>query len=270
MADKPVAKPPAAAVPPKAATSAPAPSTKPAAKPAAEPPKPVHVGGESFADRILPHIKKILIGTVVLVVVVGIFAGVTAIKEGRQERDSAKLDRVLAIAQQRIRGKDEKPDPNVPSFADPKERAATILDTIAKQDTDAPGPAFRGGLLLDAGKIDEAISVYRSATSGKTLEAVLCREGLGLALEAKAAAEKDIAARQKGYEEALTAFVTMQPDENGVRHVYALYHQARLQLLLGKRDQAKALFEKAQELNKGADREIADLIEKRLASLGAS
>jgi len=99
---------------------------------------------------------------------------------------------------------------------------------------------------------------------------VLSREGLGLALEAKASAEKDPAARQKGLEEALAAFNAMQPDEAGARRAYALYHQARIQLLLGKRADAKALFEKAKTANKDADREIADLIEKRLAALGAS
>ena len=37
----------------------------------------------------------------------------------------------------------------------------------------------------------------------------------------------------------------MQPDEKGPRHVYALYHQGRIQAALGKSAEAKALFEKA-------------------------
>ncbi len=39
----------------------------------AEPPKPVHIGGESIADRILPHLKKIVIGVIVLAVILSIF-----------------------------------------------------------------------------------------------------------------------------------------------------------------------------------------------------
>jgi len=237
---------------------------------AAEPPKPVHIGGESFIDRILPHLKKIIVATIVLAVILSAIFTVRWFKERKQVTATEKLDRVLGVAEQPIRGKDEKPDPKKPSYASAKERAAAVLDAIAKQGTEAGGFAFRGGLLLDAGKSDEAITEYRKGVADKTIEGVLCREGLGIALETKAAAEKDPAARQKGFEEALAAFVAMQPDDAGPRRAYALYHQARLQLLLGKRPDARALFEKAKQANKEADHEIADLIEKRLAALGAT
>lgn len=255
------------------AAGAPAPS-KPVTA-AAEPPKAVHIGGESFLDRIRPHIKQILITCLVVAVIASVIAVVHWFGERKQVAATEKLQRVLEVAQQPIRGKDEKPDPKKPSFAETKERAAAVLDAIAKQGTETAGAAFRGGQLLDTGKPDEAITEYKKGVADKTIEGVLCREGLGLALEAKATAEKDPAVRQKGLEEALDAFTTMQPDEAGLRHVYALYHQARLQALLGKRSEAKALFEKAKTANTGADheiadREIADLIEKRLAALGAS
>lgn len=237
---------------------------------AAEPPKPVHIGGESFVDRVLPHIKKILVGVIVIAAISGVAAGVSWFRERKLVTATEKLDRVLEVAQQPIRSKDDKPDPKKPSHAGTKERAAAVLDAIAKQGTDAAGPAFRGGQLLDAGKPDEAVTEYKKGVAQKGIEGVLCREGLGIALEARAAAEKDAAARQKGFEEALAAFVTMQPDEAGPRRAFALYHQARLQLLLGKRAEAKALFEKAKDANKDVDHEIADLIEKRLATLGAT
>jgi tetratricopeptide (TPR) repeat protein len=244
------------------------PHSKPTASPA-EPPKPVHIGGESFVDRVLPHIKKIIVSIIVLAVILCVIFAVRWFRERKQIDATEKLDKVLEVAQRPILGKDEKPDPKKPGFATAKDRAAAVLDAIAKQGTDAAGSAFRGGLLFDAGKLDEAITEYRKGTADKTIEGVFCREGLGLALEAKAAADKDPAARQKGLEEALTAFVAMQPDAVGPRRAYALYHQARIQLLLGKRAEAKALFEKAKDANKDADREIADLIEKRLAALGA-
>jgi len=241
---------------------------KPAA--AAEPPKPVHIGGESFLDRIRPHIKQILVGLVVLAVISGVVVGIGWLRERKQIAATAGLDRVLNLADQPIRGKDDKPDPKKPSFASAKERADKVLEAMTREGTDAAGPAYRGGLLLDAGKLDEAIAAYKKGSSDKSIEGILCREGLGLALEAKAAAEKDPAARQKGYEESLAAFAVMQTDETGPRRAYALYHQARLQLLLGKRGEAKALFEKAKAASKDADREIAELIEKRLAALGAT
>jgi hypothetical protein len=241
------------------------------AKPAAatEPPKPVHIGGESLLDRLRPHIKEILVGSVVVAVVAGGIAIVGWYRDSKQIAATDKLDRVLQIADRPVRGKDEKPDPAKPSFASTKERADAVLDAIAKEGATA-APAYKGGLLLDAGKPDEAITEYKKGVADKTIQGVLCREGLGLALEAKAAAEKDATARQKGYEDALAAFAAMQSDAAGPRAAFALYHQARLQSLLGKRAEAKALFEKARTVNKEADPEIAELIEKRLAALGAS
>lgn len=249
-------------------------ASKPAVS-AAEPPKAVHIGGESFFDRIRPYIKQILIGTIALAVIGTVVWTFGFIKGRKQEAATAKLDDVLEVAQAPIRGKDEKPDaakdPKKPSFADAKERANAVLAEIDKVGADVTGPAYRGGLLLDAGKTDEAIAEYKKGTGDKTIQGVMCREGLGIALEAKAAAEKDAAARQKGYEEALAAFAAMQPDAQGPRYVYALYHQARIQLLLGKKPEAKALFEKANEANKTIkDGEIGELIEKRLATLGAT
>jgi len=235
-----------------------------------EPPKPVHIGGESFLDRIRPHIKQITVGVIVLAVVGVLIAAVGWFRDRKQVDATEKLDKVLQVVEQPIRGKDEKPDPKKPSYANVKERAAAVLDAMVKQGTDAAGHAFRAGALLDTGKPDEAITEYRMGIADKTVEGLLCREGLGLALEAKAAADKDPATRQKGLEEALAAFAAMQPDEAGPRRAYALYHQARIQQLLGKRADARALFEKAKQANKDADREIADLIEKRLATLGAT
>jgi tetratricopeptide (TPR) repeat protein len=236
---------------------------------AAEPPKPVHIGGESLIDRLLPHMKQIVVGFIVVAAIGGGIAAVSWFRHRKEIANTEKLDKVLEVAQQPIRGKDEKADPKTPNFANVKERGAAVLDAIAKQGANIPIAAFRAGQLLDAGKVDEAITEYRTGIAAKSVEGLLCREGLGLALEAKAAAEKDATARQKGLEDALAAFTAMQPDEAGPRRAYALYHQARIQVLLGKRAEAKALFEKAKTTNKDADHEIADLIEKRLAGLGA-
>jgi tetratricopeptide (TPR) repeat protein len=238
--------------------------------PAAEPPKPVHIGGESFLDRLLPHLKKIIVGIIVLAVLLSVIFTVRWFRTRKQISATENLDRILEIAREPIRGKDEKPDPKRPSFASTKERAAAVLDEIAKHGNEVASFAFHGKMLLDAGRTDEAIAEYRKGIADKTIEGVFCREGLGIALETKASAEKDAAARQKGLEEALDAFVAMQPDEAGPRRAYALYHQGRIQLLLGKRAEAKALFEKAKTTNKDGDRDLAELIDKRLAALGAT
>ena len=234
-----------------------------------EPPKPVHIGGESLVDRLVPHMKEIIIGIVVIAVVLLVVFTIRWLRERKEIAETRKLDDVLEVAREPIRAKDAKPDPKNPSFGDTKERGTAVLAEIAKQGTDLAGHAFRAAQLLDAGKTDDAIAEYRKGMAEKGVEGVLCREGLGLALETKASAEKDPAARQKGLEEALAAFVAMQPDENGPRRAYALYHQARMQQLLNKRAEAKSLFEKAKEANKN-DHDLGDLLDKRLAALGAS
>src|SRR5690606_30292319 len=126
------------------------------------------------------------------------------------------------------------------------------------------GP-YRASLLMQVGKLDEAIAEYKKQQSGNTLDAVLAREGLGIALEMKAEQQKDAAARQKGLEEALAVFQSMQPDEKGPRYAYALYHQGRILALLGKTAEARTQLEKAKQLD--SDRQLPNLIDERLAGL---
>src|SRR5581483_5710082 len=121
-------------------------SANPAA--AAEPPKAVHVGGESFLDRVRPHLKQIIIGTVVVAVIGGAVAIVAWIHDSKQMAATDKLDRVLAVADEPVRGKDEKADPKKPSFASTKERAEAVLGEMDKEGGAAGGPVYRGGFLL--------------------------------------------------------------------------------------------------------------------------
>jgi tetratricopeptide (TPR) repeat protein len=238
-----------------------------------EPPKPVHIGGESLADRILPHIKKIIAVLIVASVVITVIFVIRWWKHHGQEKETLELAEVFAVAQRPVAAPGATPDPKNPTFPDSKERAKAVLDEMSKRGADAPGHAYRAGLLLESGKIDEAIAEYREGIDDKGIQGVLAREGLGVALEAKAAAEKDAAARQKLYEEALAIYQRMQPDEKGPRYIYALYHQGRMQSALGKAAEAKTLFEKANELLATGHtelRELRELLSKRLAALGAA
>ncbi len=245
-----------------------APPTKPKAA-AAVPPKPVQIGGESFVDRILPHIKKIAWACVGVAIVVTVFFGYRAFKQRGERKSTAALADVIALAEQPLREPGTPADVKHPSFADAKERATAVLAAISKNDVKVT-PQFNGAFLVDVGRFDDAIAGYRTcdAPAIEGLDGVLCREGLGLALEAKAAANPDTTVRQKGYEEALAAFKVMQPDEAGPRAAYAKYHEGRMLELLNKRDDAKTAFEKAKDLGKDAN-DLTDLIEARLATLGA-
>jgi hypothetical protein len=229
-------------------------------------PKPVKLGGESIVDRLMPYRKKIGIAILLAFAVWGAIAVVFWIRNSKREKNTAKIVKVVDVAQREVRAAGTEPDPNAtaPTYATNKERADAVLDTIVKQGASV-SPTYKASLLMQAGKIDEAIVEYRKHTTGRTLDNVLAREGLGLALEAKAEKEKDAAARQKGLEEALSTFQTMQPDEKGPRRAYAMYHQGRILSLLGKVAEAKVALEKAKELGGPTD-----MIEERLATLGAS
>jgi tetratricopeptide (TPR) repeat protein len=241
---------------------------KDVAKPA-EPPKPVHIGGESIVDRILPHIKKIIVTIILISVVVSVIFAVRWWKHRGDEQETEKIAAVLGAADRPVAAAGATPDPKNPTYATVKERALAVLDELGKQGTDRPGHAYKAGLLMDAEKVDDAIAEYRAGQAVEGLEGVLCREGLGLALEHKALAEKQPAARQKLLEEALAAFSSMQPDEAGPRRAYALYHQGRMYQQLGKRAEAKTALEKAKDVGPpGLD--ILEQIEQRLASLGAA
>jgi tetratricopeptide (TPR) repeat protein len=235
-----------------------------------EPPKPVQIGGESLVDRILPHLKKIIIGVIVLAFVATVIWGTRAYFHHRDEKKTEKLAEVMrTTAQQPVALEGAKPDPKHPAYADPTERDKAILDALAKQGTNPPGHAYRASLLLGAGNVDSAIEEYKKGQDAKGIEGVLSREGLGIALEAKAATEQDAAARDKLMAEALATYQRMQPDEKGPRRVYALYHEGRILDETQKKAEAKAAFEKAMELlSKEEQHELRDLLQKRLAALG--
>jgi tetratricopeptide (TPR) repeat protein len=234
----------------------------------AEPPKPVHIGGESIVDRIIPHIKKIAIGAVVASVVIAAVLAIRWWKQHGDEQETEKLSSVLGVGERPITAPGATPDPKIDSFASIKDRASAVLEEIAKQGTNKAGHAYRGGLLMDAEKVDEAIAEYRAGQNDPEPEGVLSREGLGIALEVKATTEKDATAQNKLLQDALAAFTAMQPDEKGPRRAYALYHQGRILQKLQKRAEAKTAYEKAKEAGPGLD--IIELIEKRLATLGAA
>ncbi len=245
-------------------------------------PKAVHVGGESLVDRIVPHIKKILVMVIVVAVVI---SGILVVRwrgEVKKEKSTNLLVQVLDTARRPV-GPETPAIPGItppkakePKFATQKDRAEAVLATLATSGADALA-SYRGALLLDAGKVDEAIAAYRTGIAAKDLEGVMCREGLGIALETKALADKDAGSRQKLLEEALATFTTMQPDENGPRRAYALYHQGRLQQTLGKIAEAKATFEKAKPLALLAEPATQDartnnsllsaMIERRLSTM---
>jgi hypothetical protein len=246
-------------------------------------PKAVKLGDEGLMDRIVPHIKKILVTVILVAVAISVILVIRWRGEVKKEKATAKLLDVLEVARRQVGPETpvlpgvtppaKKPDPK---FATQKERAEAVLAAMTTSDATTVS-SYKGALLMDAGRIDDAITEYRAGQGKPDLEGVLCREGLGIALEAKAIGEKDAAARQRLLEESLASFTAMQPAEDGPRRAYALYHQGRIQQTLGKTAEAKATFEKAKPLAAAAEPETQDpqtnamllssMIERRLAAM---
>jgi tetratricopeptide (TPR) repeat protein len=232
-------------------------------------PQPVKIGGESIVDRLMPHRKKILFIILLGFLTYGVIAIFVYFRDTRLEKNTKKLATVIEVGDRQVRAPNQPADPTAtePTYADLKERANAILDAMGRENTDAAGPAYKASMLVTAGKLDEAIAAYREAQLRPGLEGVIAREGLGLALEMKANQEKDQAAKNKGLEDALTAFKAMQPDEKGVGRGYALYHQGRILMQLGKKDDAKTTLQQAKTA--GKDPDLVERVDERLAMLGA-
>lgn len=224
-------------------------------------------------ERLLPHMKKIALVLIGIALILTVVFTVRHFKERGRQKDTAKFVKVLDVADREIVPEGVTPDPKDPKAKDPKfksskDRAQAVLDELNKQGTNVAGPVYKASLLVEVGKLDEAITEYKKATGAKGLDGVLAREGLGIAQEMKALAEKDAAARTKGLDESLATFQKMQPDEKGPRAAYAAYHQGRILAHMQKWTEARAAFDKAKSL--GAEGELPTMIDEHVASLGGS
>jgi tetratricopeptide (TPR) repeat protein len=245
---------------------------KPVAKPPVSTVRSVQVGGESFTDRVLPHLKKIIAVAVAVVAVLAVIFGLRARAEGKRADNTGKLANVLTTAAGSI-----NPAPEVAAagsaaataptgFVTRADRGGAVLNELAKNNTAPDTQLLTASMLYEAGKFSEAIMAYQKLTNLAGFDGVIAREGLGLALEAAATAQTDAAAQHKGYEDALAAFKSAQPTDGGDRRAYSLYHEGRMLVLLQKKADAKIAFEKAKEL--AANTGLADLVQDRIAALG--
>jgi tetratricopeptide (TPR) repeat protein len=237
---------------------------KPVAKPAVAA---VNIGGESFLDRLIPHMKKIVVVGVAVLAVIAVVFMMRWRAESKREADTQRLAMTMFVAGQPIRVEGATPDPAAPGYATGAEHAGAVLDSLAKNPTKTNTDLLSASMLFEAGKFDEALTAYQKAATLSGLDGVMAREGVGIALETKAQAQTDATAKQKGFEDALAAFRTVQPDEKGPRRVYGVYHEARMLALLGKNADAKAAFEKAKALAKNSG--LEQLIADRLTALEA-
>jgi predicted negative regulator of RcsB-dependent stress response len=235
----------------------------------------------TLGDKIQPHLKKIVFAALVVV------AGMSVWKflDWRHEEASisatnAHID-VLRVMNAQIVGPDDK-DPNedspyeIKTFASTEDRRKAVLGGLStiKSDHSKMGLSVLTGhhearILLEQGNYDQAIAAYKSFASSKAPEELRMSalEGVGYALEAKAMSNEDANARNAGLEEALQAFGELQPAEGAPRRDYSLYHQGRVLVAMGKKDEGIAKYR--QVLSEVPESVLITQIEARLGSLNA-
>ncbi len=266
----------------------PAPSSNPSGQaPRKAAPQAVNIGGETIAERIMPHLKKIIAVMVVVGLVLGAVFFMRWRKEQARQKTSAKAAGLLEVLARNV----EKPEPPpeaagsgsaaapaaVPDADADADAEPTFASIAARGDTGTTeitsrgvaglvGDAVRGSLLLDAGKFDDALAAFQAGAKASGLDGVVAREGVGLAYEAKALATTDAAAKQALLIQALEAFRAEQPDAAGPRRDYALYHQGRILATMDKRADAIKAFEDALAVD---DTDLTGTLKNRLAELEA-
>jgi len=235
---------------------------------------PVHIGGDSILDRLAPHIMKIGVALLAVILILTVAFSYRWYKRSKQEKSTARLVKAIEI------GDADVVPPEIDLSAIPgqkdkityktyPERAQATLDVLSRVG-EARGAAslYEAGLLVTAGKLDQALAIYKRAAAGSGEDAILAREGVGVILENQAVAATDQAQKQKLFEEALTAFRAVQPDDKGLRRDWALYHEARVLEHMGKFGEAIAQLKHALEI--APETSLKPQIENRLAVLGAS
>ncbi|MBP6633380.1 MAG: hypothetical protein KBG28_17875 [Kofleriaceae bacterium] len=241
---------------------------------------PVHIGGESILDRLVPHIKKI---AVAVGVVIAILMVVFTVRWWQERGRTKKTRGLVASIELGRRNVVEPPDPaagpidpastpgaDEPTYPSHQERAVATVEDLARRGVgDLAGPAYRGTQLLTAGRLDDAERVFSAGARGTGLEAALAREGLGLVAEARAQAATDAAEKEKQLTAALASFAAGKA-EGQPRRAYALYHEARVLQRLGRAAEAITSFEQALEALGDRPADLKEAIEARLAQLEAS
>lgn len=213
-------------------------------------------------DAARPHARTIAIGVVVLGVAVGGLSIWGWMRDRKAAAATLEFGKVLDVATANVEEGGIDPivlmgsEPEPAKFKTFKERAEAQLTAVQALNNAAGGTGVAArahfvtaGALYDLGKYDDAIAAHKAfigSSPGVDFEA-MAREGIGYALEAKALAQTDAAARNAGLDEALAGYAAIDPDEKGAYRGLALFHQARIKALKGDKAGAIALYKKVLE-----------------------
>jgi hypothetical protein len=202
----------------------------------------VHIGGDSIVDRLLPHVKKIAAPPARWWWSSPRSSRGAGTSAARPRRPPSRWSRALELGDRAVVA---EPIPRTPSRRTRPTRARPSADASRRDGQGrarraAPRRCTRPTSSWCAGKLDAGAGAFRKLGAGDGDDAVLAREGVGVALETQAAAATDPAAKQALLEQALVAFRAVQPDDKGLRRDYALFHEARVLEAMGKPAEAVA------------------------------
>jgi tetratricopeptide (TPR) repeat protein len=235
-----------------------------------------------LAQKLKPHALRLTLLVVTVALVMVGFAAYNWYGERKAAAATNAYAKVAALAQTPVvEGTEEEPavtekdvDGNVLSFASKQERAEAALAAAAalRSEYGSRGPIesvrmVTANQLLVLGRYDEAASEFSAyAQSSTALPGLrlVALEGVGYALEAKAAAIEDANARQGGLEAALEAFKNMQTKKDGPKYDQSLYHQARILTVLNRQDEAVAMFKQILTDNPDTDLKVDNPACRRL------
>jgi hypothetical protein len=256
-------------------------------------------GVSQVAEKLKPHVKVIGAVTLALAVLLVGWYTYQYLDARAEAKATALYHQALELAERPIVPKEEGDEAKGEDGAKPEEAAqaepkgegedeaseddsfpsyqaradavlaplTTLRDEYGSTNTARTARLFHAAALYDAGRFQDAIAMYRELLADETMPAIAAsaREGLGYAQEALALANEDQAARQAGLEDALATFRQIQPQEDGPRREYALYHEARILATLGKREDAVAALKKAMDV--APESPLRNDIRQRLAQL---
>lgn len=187
-------------------------------------------------------------------------------------KDGADKPAGEAVFNPEDRNDDGLPD----SFPTRADRAKAVLPLLTKlqsdygsTDTAKSARLLHATMLYDVGDYAAAEKMYKGylSSSGPSLLKRVAREGMGASSEALAMANADPGQRTAALERTLTIYRDIQRTEKAAGWERALYHQARILAIQGKKDEAKKLLEQA--LVDVPNSLMKDEIEDRLTTLEA-
>ena len=218
-----------------------------------------------FAERAEPYAIHVAITLAVALVVwvVGYLA--LGHYETRAENGGLELGKIAIAYNEEVSDTSAKePDKEAPHYKNQEERIKVTLQKLdefdkkfssARLSDDAQ--LLRAAVLYDAGRLEEAASVYEKLSKRELAPSLLAlaKEGVGLCAES----------RDK-LDDALKAYQALEPKQGTILLDQALFDQARVYLKKGDRKKAAELYRDL--IKRVPHSPLKDEVQNRLAELG--